>query len=293
MGKDSFCIDFVSPHTDARIAVYDLAIGLPAFAFVFYLGWNIKASLRKLRHSHSDIMATYYGFLWAVSLLNILRCLTQIAQTGHKDPVAWNVMWLLTRFGMVLLEVSVVVFLLQGYMTTGREALKQTLVTSGTVAGIDTAIKAAYIFVFHVPLFLYGGTSGHSGADMDWKKWSFWLVHTLLFIAVYFTIVILPLTRWRDILPAKPSFYRYARFLLLLNVMAMVGAILIGSKVVSGYCVYGVATWLYYALYPPLLYVTFLAEFFADDQLDIDMMYYSEMREAGCFDDYDEEPLLY
>lgn len=69
--------------------------------------------------------------------------------------------------------------------------------------------------------------------------------------------------------------------LLLLNVTCVVGAVLIGSHVVAGYCVYGAATWLYYALYPPLVYVTFLAEFFADEQLDLDLMYYSEMREAG------------
>ena len=37
--------------------------------------------------------------------------------------------------------------------------------------------------------------------------------------------------------------------------------------------------------YPPLLYVTFLMSFFADEQLDLDLMYYSEMHDAGCFDE--------
>ncbi len=36
-----------------------------------------------------------------------------------------------------------------------------------------------------------------------------------------------------------------------------------------------------------LLYLTFLAEFFMDSELDGDLMYYSEMREAGYFDDQD------
>jgi hypothetical protein len=39
-----------------------------------------------------------------------------------------------------------------------------------------------------------------------------------------------------------------------------------------------------------LLYITFLAEFFSDDEgLDMDMMYYSEMKDAGYFDDSYEE----
>ena len=41
---------------------------------------------------------------------------------------------------------------------------------------------------------------------------------------------------------------------------------------------------------PQLLYLTFLSEFFwSNEELDMDLMYYSEMKEAGYFeeDDYD------
>ncbi len=39
-----------------------------------------------------------------------------------------------------------------------------------------------------------------------------------------------------------------------------------------------------------LLYITFLAEFFSDDEgLDMDMMYYSEMKDAGYFEDSYEQ----
>ena len=98
-----------------------------------------------------------------------------------------------------------------------------------------------------------------------------------------------------------------------------------GSEVGAGYCVYGLANFLYYSIYPPvrylqllpclhnaclsyccirallcqclgkvcavqLLYITFLAEFFSDDEgLDMDMMYYSEMKDAGYFDESNEE----
>ena len=34
-----------------------------------------------------------------------------------------------------------------------------------------------------------------------------------------------------------------------------------------------------------LLYMTFLAEFFLDDELNMDLLYYSEMKDAGYFED--------
>jgi hypothetical protein len=71
------------------------------------------------------------------------------------------------------------------------------------------------------------------------------------------------------------------------------GSLLIGAQVLAGYCVYGAATFLYFGAYAPLLYATFLAEFFSDEQLDIDMLYYSEMRDAGMLGDEQPDELLW
>jgi hypothetical protein len=69
-------------------------------------------------------MLVYYASLWAISLLNVLRCVLQMtsnsgASTGHA--ALWNACWLLTRFGMIMLEACVVVFLLQGHSASGRK----------------------------------------------------------------------------------------------------------------------------------------------------------------------------
>lgn len=283
MGEDRFCVDFVSPRVDKSIYFYDLAIGLPTAAFLVFLAWGFRHSAKKLRRSGSNIMTTYYCFLWGVSLLNLIRCCTQIAQTEEGGRhVLWNLLWLLTRFGMVLLEVSVVVFLLQGYSASGLEALIRTLAISSAIALFESIIMLIYIFGVNVPLFMF---SKDADADMSWAKWSFWLLHHLAFLLVYLLILVVPYTQWRDLLPAKPSFYRYVAALFLLSLTAVLGSIFIGSHVTAGYCVYGVASFLYYAAYPPLLYWTFLAEFFADDELDLELRYYSEMREAGYFED--------
>jgi hypothetical protein len=55
--------------------------------------------MRKLRHSRSHMMTTYYGFLWGITLLNSLRCLVQMLQLGGAHATLWNTLWLLTRFG--------------------------------------------------------------------------------------------------------------------------------------------------------------------------------------------------
>eukprot|EP00882_Tetradesmus_deserticola_P007373 GHRQ01007767.1.p1 GENE.GHRQ01007767.1~~GHRQ01007767.1.p1 ORF type:complete len:287 (+),score=72.61 GHRQ01007767.1:345-1205(+) len=278
------CINFVSPQPGVRVLAYDLATGLPTLAFLAFLAWGLKPSLRKLQRSRSHIMATYYGFLWGITGLNFFRCILQMVQTGSNHATSWNVLWLLTRFGMIALEASVVVYLLQGYVSSGRQALLNTLVVSGSAALLETLVKVLYIFALHVPLFLYDPTG-----DMRWSKWSFWLLHGLAAMLCYTALLVLPFTQWRDLLPAKASFYKYAVCMLMLYTTVTVGSILVGSKLMAGYCVFGVASWLYYASYPVLVYVTFLAEFFADEQLDIDLLYYSEMREAGCFDDaYDD-----
>ncbi len=50
-------------------------------------------------------MTTYYGFLWGVSLLNLMRCIALVAQdlqpSGDEyiPPLLLNHLWLLTRFG--------------------------------------------------------------------------------------------------------------------------------------------------------------------------------------------------
>ncbi|KAK9808438.1 hypothetical protein WJX73_005892 [Symbiochloris irregularis] len=286
MPAHSVCLALVDPHTNTTTVVYDLVTGLPAALLLAFLAWRARPSLQKLRRSQSQIMATYYGFLWVVAVLGALRCAVQMAEVHASHVTLFNSLWLLTRFGLVLLEVSVVVFLLQGYITSGREALLRTLAISGAYAAFETLLAVLYIYGFHVPLFLYAGSDdGGQDLDMRWSKWGFWLVHNLLFLSVYGGILVLPYTSWRDRLPAKPSFYRYVLVLFVLNAVAAIGALQLGFGYSSGYCVYGAASWCYYAIFPLLLYMTFLAEFFLDDSLSMDLMYYSEMKDAGYLDD--------
>lgn len=74
--------------------------------------WRLKPSLRKLQRSRSLIMGTYYGFLWAITILNLFRCILQMARNGTSSTHAslWNALWLVTRFGECALQTCSTIF---------------------------------------------------------------------------------------------------------------------------------------------------------------------------------------
>lgn len=73
----------------------------------------------------------------------------------------------------------------------------------------------------------------------------------------------------------------------LLNGCMLLGSALLEGGVREGYCVYGAGAFLYYALFPPLLYATFLADFLRDDGLAGDHAgLYDEMLASGFLDGF-------
>lgn len=142
------CVSFVDPQGSIGAKVFfNLAYGLPTLAFLGFLALRLKPALRRLVRSQSQIMRTYYSFLWVVCVLNLLRCIFQIAEssdgTSERDMKSWSFVWLVTSAGMTVMEVSVVTFLSQGYIATGKEALIRTLTISGVVALLDSIVKVS------------------------------------------------------------------------------------------------------------------------------------------------------
>jgi len=243
------------------------------------------------------MMTSYYCACWAVSVLALVRAalLTAFAEsspspgeTGHSRAGLLNALWLATRFGLTLLEVSVVVFLAQGYSLGGAEALARTGAVAGAVAGAEAVVESALVFgKRHVPLFLWGGESDKTIAgDLNPAKWAFWLTRSALFASLYLLILRIPRSaRWRELLPATSAFFRYAAALGFVHAATAAGSLLLlVLKGFGGYCLVGLSYALYFGFFPSALYAAFLAAFFADSALDLDMAYYSEMRDAGYFD---------
>lgn len=258
--------------------LYSLAVMLPALAFVGFLAWQARRSFRRLSYGRSHVVVVaYYALLWAVAILNLLWCFLQVWQCMPDRAFSWNVLSLFTKSGMLFLEVSLIAFLLQGNEASGYESLARTFVISGAVVSADVLLKTIYVFGFGVPLFIDAdhGTGG---------KWGLLFLHKLVLTGVYGVIVFMYHSRWRDRLPAKPAYYHYVCAMLALNGLSLFGCFLVACGAGFGLWLYNLTTVCYHSLYLPLLYVTFLADFFQEEDMLLENVYYSEMKDAGFFD---------
>ncbi|XP_043706013.1 protein CANDIDATE G-PROTEIN COUPLED RECEPTOR 2-like [Telopea speciosissima] len=257
---------------------HNLSLIVPSVLFVVYLSLKARKSFTKLSHGRSYIMIAYYGLLWLVSVLNLAWCSLQTWECTPGKEFSWNFLSLFTTSGMLFLEISLVAFLLQGNYDSGLDALTRTFVVSGIIVGADVLLKAIYVFGFEIPLFIDSEETTHR------VKWGLWVVHKLLLTAVYCFILCMYHSKWREKLPARPAFYNYILVMFSLNVTALFACGLVGNGVGFGFWLYDLTTICYHAFYLPLLFITFLADFFQEEYLNLENAYYSEMKDAGFFD---------
>ncbi|KAJ9185917.1 hypothetical protein P3X46_005488 [Hevea brasiliensis] len=258
--------------------LHNVTLILASLAFVLYLAFQAKKSVTKLSHGRSYIMIAYYGCLWLVSLLNLSWCCFQAWECTAGKELTWNILSLFTTSGMLFLEVSLIAFLLQGNYASGLEALTRTFAVSALIVGLDILLKAIYMFGLGIPLFIDSNEQQHH------MKWSLWVVHRLVLTAVYGFILFMYHSKWRERLPARPAFYKYIVIMFTLNALALFACGLTVNGTDFGFWLYSTTIVCYHTFYLPLLYVTFLADFFQEDDLHLENVYYSEMKDAGFFD---------
>ena len=122
-----------------------------------------------------------------------------------------------------------VVFLLHGYVASSAAALQRTLLISGAFALVNTTLQGVFIWSLDIQLYTFEGARyAELRGDMVWRKWAFWLANSLLFMLVYAGLLLLPLTRWRDLLPSKDMFHYYVRLLFAVNLVRGLRAVLLG-----------------------------------------------------------------
>ncbi|KAK9066583.1 hypothetical protein SSX86_013906 [Deinandra increscens subsp. villosa] len=281
---DTYHHDALSPSSSSPFSQYkchglwySAILSIPALLFVLYLGFHLKKNIKKLRHRRSHVMITYYILLWFSATLNLAWCSLQVWQCAPGEELSWNLLSLLTALGTLCLEISLVAFLLQENYTSGLEALAHTFIVSGLIVGVNILIKAICVFGFHVPLFTDGETT-HRG------KWALWTVDELLLTCTYGYILFVHYSTWRDKLPPRPAFYNYVVVMFVISGIALFGCGLAAIGLGFGLWMYSLVVICYHALYLPFVYITFLSDFFQEEDLLLDNAYYSEMKDAGFFD---------
>ncbi|XP_021286233.1 transmembrane protein adipocyte-associated 1 homolog [Herrania umbratica] len=256
---------------------YDALLVVSAVLFVVYLAVNAKKNVNKLRNGRSLVLISYYALLWLASGLNLAWCSLQAWQCASGKEIAWNLLSLITTSGFLCLELSLVGFLLQESYANGLEALARTFTISGIIVGVDMLLKAIFIFGFGVPLFLDVGSTHQ-------MKWGLWIIQKLLLTTVYGFILFVPFSKWREKLPPRPAFYNYVAVMFVVNAISLLACGLATIGIGFGIWVYNLTVICYHLLYLPFLYITFLADFFQEEDFLLDNAYYSEMKDAGFFD---------
>ncbi|CAG2161640.1 unnamed protein product [Oppiella nova] len=248
----------------SRLRIWDAIIFVPNVAFLVFLLLRLRSTKLRLRQTTSPIFATFYLLVCINVTTSLLRCVISmlVNVTSPAGDITDKVFWVIVRFFLLSTETSVLVFgLAFGHLDSHTSIRRVLLVTS--------FISLAYS-ICQGCLEIVAPDESFYIKDRDYYLFShggmiFWFCTCLLFAIIYATVFLLPWTpcRQRIPLPTKQSFYVYACLLSVLNLIQAVGSALFFWGRVEGLCVVDVTTYLYFTLFTPLVYWTFLGPFFA------------------------------
>ncbi|XP_076972434.1 transmembrane protein adipocyte-associated 1 isoform X2 [Tamandua tetradactyla] len=240
----------------SRVRYWDLLLLIPNVLFFIFLLWKLPSARAKIRVTSSPIFITFYILVFVVALVGIARAVVSMTvSTSDAATVADKILWEITRFFLLAIELSVVILGLAFGHLESKSSIKWVL-------AITTVLSLAYSVTQGTLEILY--PDAHLSAE-DFNIYEhggrkFWLVYSL--------VVVLPKTplKERISLPSRRSFYVYAGILALLNLLQGLGSALLCADIIEeGLCCVDTTTFLYFSFFAPLIYVTFLRGFFGSE----------------------------
>ncbi|XP_033339986.2 uncharacterized protein LOC117228377 isoform X1 [Megalopta genalis] len=267
---------------DSRVRIWDVVILIPNLLFLLFIGVRFNRARLKLRATSSPIFLAFYGLVICNIVISVIRCAVSmtvnVAATvgGRADKV----LWVTVRFFLLSTEMSVLIFGLAFGHLDSRSSIRRVLLATSFIALAFTITQGALELVlpddtFHIPskdFYVFG----HGGM-------TFWFCSSLVFTVIYLFILILPWTRLRDrlTLPTRKSFYIYAGTLATLDLVQSVGAGFLNyTQNPVGLCIVDFTAAVYLTLFTPLVYHTFLSEFFGVSQPSIMFSYKAQVDDA-------------
>lgn len=258
----------------SRVRIWDLSILVPNVLFLLFMALRFNRARLKLRATSSPIFSTFYVLVSLNAVMSVIRCVVSMTVNAAAPAggLADKILWVAVRFFLLSTEMSVLIFGLAFGHLDSRTSIQRVLMVTSFVALVYSGTQGVLELVmpdrkFYVPdknfeLFGHGGML-------------FWFISSVLFAVVYVVVFLLPWTglRERVALPAKQSFYWYSLFLALLNLAQATGSGLYYYDVREGVCVVDVTSYLYFTIFTPLVYKTFLADFFSISQPSIMFSY--------------------
>ncbi|XP_077990452.1 transmembrane protein adipocyte-associated 1 homolog [Glandiceps talaboti] len=248
---------------DSGVRAWDVALLIPNAIFLLFLLINIKSALAKLKNSNSPIITTFYLMVFVVASIGVARCVVSMtvnaASTVGSDID--KILWLVLKFFVLATELSVLIFGLAFGHLDSNSSIKRVLACT-TLIALAFSVTQGFLELVR-PDHKFQANSkdydvyGHGGM-------LFWFISSSFFFLVYSCTFILPFTKLKEKiqLPIKKSFYVYVFILAILNLLQTIGAVLVFVDVDAGFCIVDITTYLYFTCFAPLIYLTFLREFF-------------------------------
>ncbi|XP_033220595.1 transmembrane protein adipocyte-associated 1 homolog isoform X2 [Belonocnema kinseyi] len=281
--EDHFCkLILYKEIQDSRVRIWDVMILIPNLLLLLFIIIRFNRARLKLRATSSPIFLAFYGLVICNVAISVIRCVVSMtvnaaASVGGK---ADKVLWVTVRFFLLSTEMSVVIFGLAFGHLDSRSSIRRVLLSTSFIALAYTITQGTLELVLPDDMFYIGSKElfvfGHGGM-------LFWFCSSLVFTSIYLLILILPFTRLRErlALPNKKSFYVYAGVLAALNLVQSIGAGLLNyTQNLAGLCVVDVTAAIYLTLFTPLVYHTFLSEFFGVSQPSIMFSYKAQVDDA-------------
>ncbi|NP_001339936.1 transmembrane protein adipocyte-associated 1 isoform 4 [Homo sapiens] len=210
----------------SRVRYWDLLLLIPNVLFLIFLLWKLPSARAKIRITSSPIFITFYILVFVVALVGIARAVVSMTvSTSNAATVADKILWEITRFFLLAIELSVIILGLAFGHLESKSSIKRVLAIT-TVLSLAYSVTQVYSLVVILPKT--------------------------------------PLKE-RISLPSRRSFYVYAGILALLNLLQGLGSVLLCFDIIEGLCCVDATTFLYFSFFAPLIYVAFLRGFFGSE----------------------------
>ncbi|XP_035750716.1 transmembrane protein adipocyte-associated 1 isoform X3 [Egretta garzetta] len=178
----------------SRVRYWDLLLLVPNVLFFMFLLWKLPSARAKIRVTSSPIFTTFYILVFVVALVGIARAVVSMTvSASDAATVADKILWEITRFFLLAIELSVVILGLAFGHLESKSSVKRVLAIT-TVLSLAYSVTQGTLEILYPDAHLSAedfNIYGHGGRH-------FWLASSCFFFLVYSLVVILPKTPLKD-----------------------------------------------------------------------------------------------
>nr|XP_008540372.1 PREDICTED: transmembrane protein adipocyte-associated 1 [Equus przewalskii] len=161
----------------SRVRYWDLLLLIPNVLFFIFLLWKLPFARARICVTSSPIFITFYILVFVVALVGIARAVVSMTvSTSDAATVADKILWEITRFFLLAIELSVVILGLAFGHLESKSSIKRVLAIT-TVLSLAYSVTQGTLEILYPDAHLSAedfNIYGHGGRQ-------FWLVSSCFF----------------------------------------------------------------------------------------------------------------